>query len=108
MITTRGFTAFKLHAGNGVAEDADSVAQLRRALPTAMLLLDGHWRYTLDEAVTLGHKLEALDAALFEAPLNPEDIDGHARLAQAVALLLRLLRWTVLLLLALYHGGSPV
>lgn len=80
----RGFTAFKLHAGNGVSEDSHRVEQLRRALPESSLLLDGHWRYSLDEAMTLGHRLEALSTALFEAPLNPEDIDGHARLAQAI------------------------
>ncbi|MEM6528786.1 MAG: enolase C-terminal domain-like protein, partial [Chloroflexota bacterium] len=32
-----------------------------------------------------GRLLEALDTAVFEAPMNPEDIDGHVRLAEAVA-----------------------
>lgn len=82
----RGFSAFKLHLGHGVNEDTATIAALRSALPAStQLMLDGHWRYSLDEAVSLGHRLEDVGAAWFEAPLNPEDIDGHARLADAVA-----------------------
>lgn len=83
----KGFTAFKLAAGYGVEADTASVAALRHALGSASpILLDAHWNYTLDQAITLGRKLEDLDAALLEAPLNPEDLDGHARLAAALAL----------------------
>lgn len=82
----QGFDSFKLHAGNGVQSDADSVGALRQALgPAATLMLDGHWVYSLDEAVALGHRLESHNAALFEAPINPEDIDAHVKLADAVA-----------------------
>ena len=82
----RGFSAFKLAAGFGVNADRHSLAALRGALgPGAPLLLDAHWVYGLDEAVALGRHLEALDVAAFEAPLNPEDVEGHAKLADAVA-----------------------
>jgi L-alanine-DL-glutamate epimerase-like enolase superfamily enzyme len=85
--TERGFTAFKLAAGYGVRADAASMTALRRALgPDAQLLLDAHWVYALDEAVQLGHQLEAQAVAVFEAPLNPEDLDAHVQLAQAVAI----------------------
>lgn len=83
----KGFTAFKLAAGYGIEADTASIAALRDALGSeSPLLLDAHWVYSLDEAVTLGEKLHELGAALFEAPINPEDIDAHARLAQAVAI----------------------
>ena len=83
----QNFWAFKLAAGNGVNADAASVAALRESLgDRATLLLDAHWVYTLDEAVTLGRKLETLEAAVLEAPMNPEDVTGHARLADALAL----------------------
>ncbi|MBK8023116.1 MAG: mandelate racemase/muconate lactonizing enzyme family protein [Chloroflexi bacterium] len=83
--TTKGFHAFKLAAGYGVAADTASIAALRNALGLdAALLLDAHWVYSLDEAVRLGHQLVDLDAAVLEAPLNPEDIDAHVLLAQAV------------------------
>ncbi|MCE2472208.1 MAG: mandelate racemase/muconate lactonizing enzyme family protein, partial [Anaerolineae bacterium] len=84
--TEQGFDAFKLAAGHGVHADIKSVAALRDALgEDATLLLDAHWVYSLDEAVQLGHALTDLGAGFFEAPINPEDIDSHAQLAQAVA-----------------------
>ena len=82
----RGFNAFKLAAGYGIDADAASIGALRDALgESAILLLDAHWVYSLDESVRLGYMLEALNAAVFEAPMNPEDIDGHAKLAQSIA-----------------------
>jgi L-alanine-DL-glutamate epimerase-like enolase superfamily enzyme len=82
----KGFTAFKLAAGYGVESDAASMAALRNRLgASSTLLLDAHWVYTLDEAVALGRRLEEFDVAVFEAPLNPEDLDAHVRLADAVA-----------------------
>lgn len=85
--SAKGFTAFKLAAGFGVKEDTASIAALRSALgPDSPLLLDAHWVYTLDESVRLGRNLESLDAAVLEAPINPEDIDAHVALAKAVAI----------------------
>ncbi len=82
----KGFTSFKLAAGYGVDADAASLAALRERLPPeATLLLDAHWVYTLDEAVTLGRQLESLGVAVFEAPLNPEDLDAHVKLADSIA-----------------------
>ncbi len=81
-----GFDAFKLAAGHGLRADVASVKSLRDALgDEATLLLDAHWVYTLDEAVQLGHALADLGVGFFEAPINPEDIESHARLAAAVA-----------------------
>lgn len=83
----KGFHAFKLAAGFGVDADVASIAALRDALgPESPLLLDAHWVYTLDESVRLGHRLEMLDAALLEAPLNPEDLEAHVKLADAVSI----------------------
>ena len=84
---SRGFTAFKLAAGHGIRQDTASMAALREALgEDATLLLDAHWVYTLDEALRLGQALADLAVGFFEAPINPEDIESHARLAQGVAL----------------------
>ncbi len=84
--TEQGFEAFKLAAGHGVRADAKSVGALRDALgDDRTLLLDAHWVYSLDEAVQLGHALADLGAGFFEAPINPEDIESHAKLAQAIA-----------------------
>ncbi len=81
-----GFHAFKLAAGHGLRADVTSVAALRDALgDEAVLLLDAHWVYALDDAIQLGAALAELGAGFFEAPINPEDIDAHAQLAKAVA-----------------------
>lgn len=83
----RGFNAFKLSAGHGVNEDTVSAQSLRDGLgDDATILLDAHWVYSLDESVQLGHNLTELGAEFFEAPINPEDLDAHVKLAQSVAI----------------------
>lgn len=82
----RGFHDFKLAAGYGVEADAASMTALRQALgESSRLLLDAHWVYSLDESVRLARRLEVLNAAVLEAPINPEDIEAHVLLAQASA-----------------------
>ena len=82
----RGFSAFKLAAGHGIQADIASIGSLREAFgDETILLLDAHWVYTLDEAARLGQALADMGVGFFEAPINPEDIDSHAQLAQAVA-----------------------
>jgi len=83
----KDFNAFKLAAGHGVSEDTHSVKTLRDGLgDDATILLDAHWIYTLDESVQLGQNLADLNVGFFEAPINPEDIDAHVKLAQSVAI----------------------
>lgn len=84
--TKKGFQRFKLAAGFGVDADSTSLGMLRSALgKEAALLLDAHWVYGLDESIRLSRRLEELEVAVFEAPMNPEDLDGHVRLAEASA-----------------------
>jgi L-alanine-DL-glutamate epimerase-like enolase superfamily enzyme len=83
----QGFSAFKHKAGSGVDADADAMTALRDALGNeARLLLDAHWVYSLDEAIRLARQLEALDVALLESPMNPEDIEAHTKLADAASI----------------------
>lgn len=83
----KGFHAFKLAAGHGVKKDTHSVQTLREGLSEeATILLDAHWVYSLDESVQLGHNLAQLNVGFFEAPMNPEDLDAHVKLAQSVSI----------------------
>lgn len=83
----KAFNAFKLAAGHGVANDTASVKSLRDGLgDDKTILLDAHWIYALDEAIQLGNNLIELGVGFLEAPLNPEDIDAHVQLAQALAI----------------------
>ena len=83
----RGFNAFKLHLGHGIAEDTAVAAATREATGQGTwLAFDAHWRYSVPEAITLGRKLEALDYAFLEAPTRPEDVAGHAEIARELDL----------------------
>ncbi len=78
----RRFSFFKLFAGFGVAEDLRLVRMLMDAGGSQVrIALDALWQYDRIDALELGVKLEALDCAWFEAPVDFEDVDGHAKLA---------------------------
>jgi len=71
---SKGFKAFK-----GIPLDYSFREKLG---PDAILLYDGLWRYSFDEAITVARKLREMDAAFFECPLAPEALDDHKRLRE--------------------------
>jgi galactonate dehydratase len=81
----RGFAAFKLfmddtpeallHLHDGLRERLGSETKL---------MLDVLWRMEQADAVRFGRELDARRATWFEAPLKPEDVSGHARLATSI------------------------
>lgn len=81
----RGFSRFKLFAGFGVDEDLAILRALREAGgPELWLAVDTLWKYDANAALRLGRGLEELGVAWFEAPMDPEDVDGNAALAAAL------------------------
>lgn len=83
----KGFTRFKLHQGFGIEADLDAFDAVRGGTgSTAAIALDGHWSYSFTEALTLGKELEARSAWFFEAPIDPENLRDHSRLAQRIDL----------------------
>lgn len=77
----KGFTAIKGAFGYGVKEDIANLSALRDALGADFeLFLDAHWNYSVADAVKLSRALEAVGIGFLEAPLSPEDVDGHAEL----------------------------
>lgn len=80
----RGVERVKLHLGHGVTADLSTVDAIRSAAPGVTVAVDAHWAYGLSDAIRLGRALEARDVLFLEAPLAPEDIAGHARLARQV------------------------
>jgi len=81
----KGFNSFKI-AGT-VADDGNvtEVAALRSALgPDALIACDMHWAYDPDGAIKEIKAMEAHDLWFAEAPIEPEDIKGLARVAQSV------------------------
>jgi galactonate dehydratase len=80
-----GWRAFKLHLGRGVAPDAATVDAVLTAAPGAKVAVDAHWSYSLGDARRLGRALDDRGAWFLEAPIAPEDVAGHARLAADIA-----------------------
>jgi D-galactarolactone cycloisomerase len=82
----RGFTAFKIFMDGEPEATLHLLDGLRAQLgPTAKLMVDALWRCSPAEAAQFGRELDARHATWFEAPLAPEDVPGHARLAASVA-----------------------
>jgi D-galactarolactone cycloisomerase len=81
----RGFNAFKLFL-DGAPE---ALLRLHDGLRArlggeARLMVDALWRMEPAEAMRFGRELDARRATWFEAPLKPEDVAGHARLAAGI------------------------
>lgn len=81
----RGFNAFKLF----MDDTPEALLRLHDGLRERLgdktkLMLDVLWRMEQPEAVCFGRKLDARHATWFEAPLKPEDVSGHARLAASI------------------------
>src|SRR5581483_3735428 len=80
-----GFNSFKLFMDGAPEALLRLHDGLRERLgPQAQLMIDALWRFEQAEAVRFGRALDARQAAWFEAPLKPEDVAGHARLAASV------------------------
>ncbi|MFW6600214.1 mandelate racemase/muconate lactonizing enzyme family protein [Propionibacteriaceae bacterium Y2011] len=77
----QGVRTVKLHLGNGVEADLATVDAVRAAAPELRLAVDAHWVYTLHEALALADELATRKVWFLEAPLEPEDLAGHAALA---------------------------
>ena len=85
-----GFRAVKLGwgpLGVDVRRDLAVASEVRRAVgPDVNLLLDVGYGMEAQTAIRLAHGLEELNYFLLEEPLSPDDLDGYARLCQAVEL----------------------
>lgn len=80
-----GYAAVKLYLGRGVEEDIANARAVRELVGAERRLLsDLFWIYSLPEAERLGRALQDLGIEWMEAPLPPEDVQGHARLAEAL------------------------
>jgi D-galactarolactone cycloisomerase len=74
----------KLHLGFGVEEDLHHYDRVSETCPSLQIAVDAHWSYDLAGARRLGAALDERGAWFFEAPLEPEDIEGHGELARTI------------------------
>lgn len=83
----RGFKALKLGIGFGVDVDAETVRLVRDAVGGEVLVFcDAAGNYDVAQAGALGRLLEHHHVGWLEAPIPPENLDGHATLARALDL----------------------
>ncbi|MFG2058433.1 mandelate racemase/muconate lactonizing enzyme family protein [Micromonospora sp. NPDC048930] len=81
----QGVRAIKLHLGHGVDADLATYDAVAATHPDLRVAVDAHWAYDTADALRLGRALDERQAWFLEAPLVPEDVDGHRELAAAIA-----------------------
>lgn len=79
----QGHRSFKIAAVVSREGIVEEVAALRGALgDEAELLIDLHWKLSVDEALDLARALAPHRPAFIEAPVKPEDLAGLARVGR--------------------------
>ena len=80
-----GWTHFKVKVGADPADDARRVGLVREAIgPTRTLMVDANQRWDVDEAIARMQELARFNPLWIEEPTSPDDVLGHAAIAQAV------------------------
>ncbi|MCH9671900.1 MAG: mandelate racemase/muconate lactonizing enzyme family protein [Gammaproteobacteria bacterium] len=79
-----GFHAIKMKAGRDrLSEDVERVAMMRELLGADFpLLVDANMRWSVAQAVRAARALQRYDLFWLEEPIIPDDVAGHARVAQ--------------------------
>lgn len=80
-----GARAVKIKVGGvSIAEDVERIRVVRETIgPEVKLLIDANCAYRWYQAVQLARRVEQYDIFWFEEPVQPDDYEGHRKLAQA-------------------------
>jgi L-fuconate dehydratase len=80
-----GFTHLKLKVGADIEDDIRRVKMVRELIgPDIKLSVDANQRWEVSEAIANVNQLAAYDLNWVEEPTSPDDILGHASIAQGV------------------------
>lgn len=81
-----GWSHFKMKVGGDPADDIRRAALLRQEIgPGRKLMMDANQVWGVDQAIRQMRDLARFDPWWIEEPTSPDDILGHAAIAQAVA-----------------------
>ena len=81
-----GFEQIKLKVGSDLDEDVRRLKLAREAVgPDIRIAVDANQRWDVDQAIAWIDRLAPFDLAWIEEPTSPDDVLGHARIAEAVA-----------------------
>ncbi len=82
----QGFRAIKIKLGDGAQRDLQIVAEVRSIIgPDVALMVDYNQSLTPDEAIRRIRMIEPYDIHWVEEPVPAEDLQGHAKVRQAVS-----------------------
>ncbi|HZQ61017.1 MAG TPA: mandelate racemase/muconate lactonizing enzyme family protein [Casimicrobiaceae bacterium] len=83
----RGFGSAKIKVGGDIRADRERVKAVREAVGGGMKLrADANAGYTVEQAIELGKLLEPYDLQLLEQPVAANDLDGMAKVKQAIGI----------------------
>ena len=83
----RGFQAVKIKVGGGVEKDLERLRKVREAVGSGVkIMMDANQGMTLQDALLLSRKAEALDIFWFEEPIDHRDYEGYAILRNRSAI----------------------
>ncbi len=82
----QGWTHFKMKVGADLEDDVRRARLLRDEIgPDRFLMMDANQRWDVDEAIRWMEHLAPFGPLWIEEPTSPDDVLGHARIAEAVA-----------------------
>ncbi len=80
-----GWTHFKIKVGRDSADDRRRCAIVREEIgPKRQLMLDANQVWNVDQAIEAMRELAEFSPLWIEEPTSPDDVLGHARIAEAV------------------------
>lgn len=81
-----GFTSFKVKVGRNLEDDVKRCRLIREAIgyDTNRLMLDANQIWDVNEAIVWTKRLAEFKPVWIEEPTSPDDVLGHARIAEAV------------------------
>jgi len=83
----KGFQSAKVKVGADIYADRDRIAAIREAVgPDMKLRVDANAGYTVEESIALGKLLEPFNLQLFEQPVHADDLEGMAKVRQAIGI----------------------
>jgi L-fuconate dehydratase len=82
----KGWTYFKLKVGANLEDDVRRTRIMREEIgPNCRLMMDANQYWNVDEAISHMRALAPFDPWWIEEPTSPDDILGHAAIADAIA-----------------------
>jgi L-fuconate dehydratase len=80
-----GWTHFKVKVGGDPADDVRRVSMVRQEIGAdRVLMVDANQRWNVSEAIARMQELSPFNPLWIEEPTSPDDVLGHAAIAQAV------------------------